>query len=77
MFLPSHEYTAKRSLYHYMIFYRLRSTILRTHPPPHFLLPPQTHHPSTPHLYRTTTAPLGEGYHPAARYGHPEVPDCT
>ena len=78
MFLSSHEYTAKRSRYRIMIFYRLRSSTLRTHPYPHsLLLPPQPHHPYTPRLCRSAKALLGEGYHPGERYGHPEDPDCT
>ena len=70
---------ARRSHYRIMIFLRLRSTTdLRTHPHPHFLLlPPPSHHPYTPRSDRTTWAPLGEGYHPDERYGHPEDPDCT
>ena len=74
----SHDHMAKRSHYRIMIFYRLRSSTLRTHPHPHFLpLPPQPHHPYTPRLCRSTTAQLEGGYHPVARYGHPEDPDCT
>ena len=78
MFHSSHEYTAKRSCYRIMIFYRLRSSILWTHPYPHFLLlPPQPHHPYTPHLRRSTTVPLGEGYHLAVRYDYLRDHDCT
>ena len=58
--------------------FRLRSTNLWTHPHPHFLLlPPQTHHPYTPRLCRSTTAPPGEGYHPVAKYGYQEDPGYT
>ena len=53
-------------------------SILWMHPHPHFLLLPlQPHHPYTPRLYQSTTAPLGEGHHPAERYDHPEDPNCT
>ena len=78
MIFSSHEYTAKRSRYRIMIFYRLRSTILRTHHHPHFLpFPPQPHHPCTPHPRRTTRAPLGEGSHQDERCDHPADHDCT
>ena len=78
MFHSSHDHMAKRSHYRIMIFLQLRSSILRTHSHPHFLLfPPQLHHPYTPRLCRSTTAPLAEGYHPVERYGHPEDPCCT
>ena len=56
----------------------LWSTTLRTHPHPHFhLSPPQPHHPYTPRLCWSTTAPPGEGYHPAAKYGPREDPVST
>ena len=78
MFYLSHEYTAKRSRYCIMIFYGLWSSILQMHPHPHFLLfPPQPHHPYTPHLCRSTTAPLGEGRHQDARCGYPVDLGCT
>ena len=67
----------EKSLSYYDLF-RLQSTNLRTHPHPHFLLlPPQPHHPYTPHLCRSTTAPPGEGYHPVKKCGHPADPDYT
>ena len=48
------------------------------HPHPHFLLSPLLpHHPYTPRLCRSTTAPLGEGHHPAWKYGHPATLNCT
>ena len=77
MFLSSHDHMAKRSHYRIMIFLRLRSTNLRTHPHPHFLLPPHTHHHGIPRPHRSMKAPLGEGYHPAAKYAQAEDPDCT
>ena len=69
----------RRSHYCIMIFSQLRSTtVLWTHPHPHFLLlPPQPHHPYTPRLCRSTTAPPGEGYHPVEMCGHPEDPGYT
>ena len=68
----------EKSLSYYDLLYDFRSSTLRTHPHPHFpLLPPQTHHPYTPRLCRTTTAPLGEGFHPVTKYGHPAILDCT
>ena len=62
-----------------MTFYRLQSiTNLWMHPYPHFLLPPpHTHHHETPHQCRSTTDPLGEGYHQGERNGHPADLSCT
>ena len=63
----------EKSLLYYDLLYDLWSSTLRMHPYPHFLLPPpQSHHPYTPHLHRSTMAPPGEGYHLDERYGHPE-----
>ena len=71
-------YGQEKSLSYYDLFYDFRSSILQTHPHPHFLLLPlQPHHPYTPHLCRSTTVPPGEGYHPAAKYDHPEGLSCT
>ena len=58
----------EKSLSYYDLFIRLRSSILRTHLHPHFLLlPPQPHHPYTPRLCRSTTAQLEGGYHQIGR----------
>ena len=59
-------------------FIWLRSSTLWTHPHPHSLpLLPQPHHPCTPRLCRSTTAPPEEGCHLDARYDYPATPDCT
>ena len=78
MFQSSHDHMAKRSHYHIMILSFRSTTDLWTHPHSHFLLlPPQSHHPYTPRLCRTTTALFGGGYHPVAKCGHPEDLSCT
>ena len=67
----------EKSLSYYDLLLR-STTDLRTHSHPRFLLfPLLSHHPYTPHLCQSTTAPLGEGYHLAVRYGHPEELNCT
>ena len=68
----------EKSLSYCDLLYDFRSSTLRTHPHPHFLLlPPQPHHPYTPRLCRSTTDPLGEGYHPDVKCGHLAGPGCT
>ena len=68
----------EKSLSYYDLLCDFKRTILRTHPhSPFLLLPLQPHHPYTPHLCRSTTAPLGEGYHPSERYDYPASHDCT
>ena len=53
----------EKSLLYYDLLHDFRSSILRTHPHPHFLLLlPQPHHPYTPHLCQSTTALLEEGH---------------
>ena len=67
----------EKSLSYYDLLYDFRSSTLQTHPHPHFLrLPPQPHHPYTPHLCQSTTVLPGEGYHPAATYSLEEDPSC-
>ena len=56
----------------------LWSSILWTHPHPHFLLfPPQPHHPYTPRLYQPTRAPPGEGHHLGEKCGRLANLSCT
>ena len=56
----------------------LRSSTLWMHPHPHFLLPPpQPHHPYTPRLHWSMTAPLGEGSHQDKMYGPEEDLACN
>ena len=79
----SHVFIFTRSLVqktisNYDLFYFWSTTNSKTHLHPRFLLsPPQSHHPYTPRLCRSTTAPPAEGYHQGERYGHPEDPDYT
>ena len=73
-----HTITWPREVIIILRSFRLWSSILWTHPHPHSLpLPLQLHHPYTPHLCRSTTAPLEGGYHPVKKYGHPGDPCCT
>ena len=73
-----HTITWPREVIIVLWSFQLQSSILQMHPHPHFLLlPPQPHHPYTPHLCQSTTAQLEEGYHPVETYGHPEDPLST
>ena len=68
----------EKSLSYYDLLYDFRSSTLWTHPHPHSLpFPPQIHHPYTRHLCRSTTDPLGEEFHPVAKYGRLEGPGNT
>ena len=66
----------EKSLSYYDLL--LRSSILWMHPHPRSpLLPPQHHHPYTPHQCRSTMVLLGEGSHRFTTYGLPASHGCT
>ena len=73
-FILHNDHMAKRSRYRIMIFYRLRSTTLRTPLHPRFLLPPP--HPYTHHRGPRNTDRSEGGSHPDAKYGEVVDPDC-